>query len=212
MVGPAAATNLENWAAGVLDWWLTPDNTNTALLTGSALTASLASSAQTYHCPADFVLSQYQKQAGWQYRVRSYSMNAAVGDAGTFSAPGYNVNNPGYVQFFKLAQIPRPSGIFVFLDEHPDSISDGYFVNRVYSATPAYGGYEETEWLRLPASYHNGASCLSFADGHSETHRWQDAATIPASQPAAASLPIDVPSNQESDFDWIAARMSISRY
>ena len=42
-------------------------------------------------------------------------------------------------------------------------------------------GYSPTipaiyRWLDLPASYHGNAGGLSFADGHSEIHRWRDAA------------------------------------
>ena len=92
-------------------------------------------------------------------------MNAMVGDAGNFSQTGTNLNNPGYVQFFKAFTIPRPSDIFVFLDEHPDSIDDGYFLNREVS--PA-------SWNDLPASYHDGAASFSFADGHSEIKKWRD--------------------------------------
>ncbi len=67
-------------------------------------------------------------------------MNASVGDAGEISSSGVNTNNPGYAQFFRLTSMPAPARIFVFLDEHPDSISDGYFVNRIYYP----------EWMRLP--------------------------------------------------------------
>lgn len=56
----------------------------------------------------------------------------------------------------------HPSSIYVFLDEHPDTINDGFFMNR----------WEEFRWGNLPASYHNGAANLSFADGHLERHRW----------------------------------------
>jgi prepilin-type processing-associated H-X9-DG protein len=214
LAGNAAATNLENWAAGVLDWNLTSDNTNTLLLTEAALGSYVAKSVATYHCPSDFVLSQRQKRAGWQYRVRSYSMNASVGDAGSFSSSGVNANNPGYVQFFKLTTIPRPSDIFAFLDEHPDSIGDGYFLNKVNTRAAAASyynssSYSETEWLRLPASYHNGAASFSFTDGHSEIHRWKFASTKPPPQPDAAGLPIDISSGQDGDFNWVAQRMSI---
>ena len=51
---------------------------------------------------------------------RSYSMNAMVGDAGDISKDGFNTNNPDYLQFFKITQIPKPTDIFVFLDEHPE--------------------------------------------------------------------------------------------
>ncbi len=57
-------------------------------------------------------------------------MNALIGNAGDFSTNGVNANDPDYRQFFKITQIPQPTEIFVFLDEHPDSIDDGYFVNR----------------------------------------------------------------------------------
>jgi prepilin-type N-terminal cleavage/methylation domain-containing protein/prepilin-type processing-associated H-X9-DG protein len=214
LVGAAAQANLNNWAAGVLDWDLTPDNTNTLLLTDAALGACVGKSAAIYHCPGDYVLSPAQRQAGWRYRVRSYSMNASVGDAGSFSARGYNLNNPGYVQFFKATAIPRPADIFVFLDEHPDSIGDGYFLNKVDYPAPAYG-YSSSptgaEWLRLPASYHAGAASFSFADGHSEMHRWQSSKTRPPSRPYASALPIMVPPDQTADFDWVADRMSVDR-
>ena len=55
-----------------------------------------------------------------------------------------------------------PSGIFVFLDEHADTLNDGFFVNLL----------DDYAWGNLPGSYHNGAVNLAFADGHLETHRW----------------------------------------
>jgi prepilin-type N-terminal cleavage/methylation domain-containing protein/prepilin-type processing-associated H-X9-DG protein len=195
--GPAARTNV-NWAAGVLDWELTSDNTNVADLTQAALGPYFGGAAKVYRCPADAAVSALQSAAGWGGRVRSYSMNASVGDAGELSRSGVNTNNPGYAQFFKLTSIPGPAGIFVFLDEHPDSISDGYFVNQSY----------EPEWLRLPASWHNGGAAFAFADGHAEAHQWQCASTKPPSAPDAAGLPIDV-SADPRDFKWVLARMSV---
>ncbi|MGA3267389.1 MAG: DUF1559 domain-containing protein [Verrucomicrobiota bacterium] len=213
LVGQAAATNLQNWAAGVLDWDLTPDNTNVALLIQAALGPYLGKMAAVYHCPADYVLSQTQSLAGWKFRVRSYSMNASVGDAGSVSESGYNINNPGYVQFFKLTTISRPSDIFVFLDEHPDSISDGYFVNQVNepSYATAYRPAAPNSWLRLPASYHNGAASFSFADGHAEIHEWLYGSTKLPPVAEAANFPIPIPANQIGDFGWLAQRMSVDR-
>jgi prepilin-type processing-associated H-X9-DG protein len=109
------------------------------------------------------------------------------------------------VQFFKLSAIPRPARIFVFLDEHPDSINDGYFLNKVYRDN------REKEWVDLPASYHNGAAAFSFADGHSQIQRWVQALTKQPAKPDAAALPIDVPGEAASDFDWVVAHMSLSR-
>jgi prepilin-type processing-associated H-X9-DG protein len=36
---------------------------------------------------------------------------------------------------------------------------------------PGYASGTE-QWRDLPASYHNGAGEFSFADGHSELHKW----------------------------------------
>ena len=205
----AASTNL-NWVNNVMTWGLEPDNTNTATLTQAALGPYANGSVSIYRCPSDHVLSPRQQAAGWTARIRSYSMNAMVGDAGPVSQSGVNQNNPNYVQFFTLPSVPRPAAIFVFLDEHPDSIDDGYFLNQ---APSYYEGSLDREWIDLPASYHDGAACFSFADGHSETRRWHDPSTTPPSWPDAAQpLPKDVPAGQGSDFSWVLGRMSIRQY
>ena len=67
--------------------------------------------------PSDNVLSPVQVQAGWSGRVRSYSMNAMLGNAGEFLAGGVNTNNPGYKQFFTLSEVPNPSEIFAFVEK-----------------------------------------------------------------------------------------------
>jgi prepilin-type processing-associated H-X9-DG protein len=197
----AVRTNL-NWVNNILDWEVSnTDNTNTATLRDAALGPFTSGNFAIYRCPADHVVSEVQRAAGWGSRVRSYSMNAMVGDAGNLSTNGYNVNNPAYVQFFSLASIPMPTSIFVFLDEHPDSINDGYFVNNAY----------RYEWNDLPGSYHNGACSLSFADGHSELHRWQSAEVKRSPQPDAAGLPFGVTAQSDADFDWLSDRTSVER-
>jgi prepilin-type N-terminal cleavage/methylation domain-containing protein/prepilin-type processing-associated H-X9-DG protein len=198
--GVAPASYL-NWINNVLNWELRPDNTNTATLTEASLGPYTAKTASIYRCPSDRVLSNIQRRAHWSARVRSYSMNAMIGDAGDLSQTGYNKNNPDYVQFFSISTIPQPSKIFVFLDEHPDSINDGYFINDAYN----------WEWIDLPASYHNGAASFSFADGHSETHRWHLASTKQPAKPDGAPLPIKLPKSEWSDFDWLLERTSVDR-
>ena len=197
--GSLASAMAMNWADNVLNWEVVnSDNTNAAKLTASGLGPYVSQAARIYRCPSDHVLSDLQIQAGWSGRVRSYSMNAMVGDAGSFSRWGYNLNNPDYVQFFKFSTITKPSEIFVFLDEHPDTIRDGYFVNRAY----------DPRWIRLPASYHDRAAAFSFADGHSEIHRWECPSTMPPSQPFQANAPVALPAGQHADFDWVISRMS----
>jgi prepilin-type processing-associated H-X9-DG protein len=199
--GIANHTDL-NWVNNIMDWEVTvgSDNTNTLTITRAALAPYANNALRLYKCPADAVLSSDQQKAGWSARLRSYSMNAMVGDAGEASSSGRNRNNPDYVQFFTLASLPKPIGIFVFLDEHPDSIDDGYFLNKAYY----------TEWIDLPASYHNACANFSFADGHSESHRWHDASTLVPSRPDAASLPMYLGAPERTDFKWVLGRMSVS--
>ncbi len=209
---PATRTNL-NWVNNVMTWDLSSDNTNPATLAEASLGPFVSKTTALYHCPSDRALSATQSAAGWEARNRSYSMNAMVGDAGDASANGSNVNNPGYVQFFKITQIFQTSEIFVFLDEHPDTIDDGYFINKsVEYASDGYGtpGYTHAEWTDLPATYHNNATAFSFADGHSTLHRWMVPSTIYPVQPDVPYLPIDV-SAQSTDFNWILSHMSVDQ-
>jgi prepilin-type N-terminal cleavage/methylation domain-containing protein/prepilin-type processing-associated H-X9-DG protein len=207
-LGAAEIKNMEaqnqfwNWSSPIMSWELDPDNTNAVELTEGGVGPYTSRTARVYRCPADSVLSDLQVHAGWTARVRSISMNAMVGNAGQFLAGGANVNNPDYKQFLKLGQIPQPSQIFVLIEEHPDSIDDGYFLNRP----------DSMQWLDLPASYHNGAANLAFADGHLETHKWRFASTKPAARPDAAHLPRAVPPTERADFVWLMERTTIDSY
>ena len=179
----------DTWANNVQDWGNSDDNINPIYLTDSKLGPYVSRSAAVYKCPSD------KAPAANGQRIRSMSMNAMVGN------PGEQLDrfNPTYVQFFKISQMPDPSGIFVFLDEHPDTINDGFFVNRL----------DTPEWGNLPASYHNGAANLSFADGHTETHRWLVGATIrPARQGGVGG---SFPANPATDFNWLKERTSVKK-
>jgi prepilin-type N-terminal cleavage/methylation domain-containing protein/prepilin-type processing-associated H-X9-DG protein len=191
-----------NWSTPVMSWELDSDNTNSVLLTAGGIGPHMASAAKVYRCPSDSVVSDVQAQAGWTARVRSISMNAMVGDAGEFSRSGANLNNPYYQQFFKQTQIPEPARIFVLIEEHPDTINDGYFLNQPNTL----------RWWDLPASYHRGGVNVSFADGHLETHHWRFASTKPPARPDAVQPRLAVPASERGDFDWLMERTTVNRY
>ena len=186
---PETLARRQTWANNVEDWVDGDDNTNIVYLTDSKLGPYANRSAKIYKCPSD------RQPALNGQRIRSMSMNALVGDPGEVT----NRFNPLYTQFFKLAEVVNPSGIFVFLDEHPDTINDGFFVNRL----------EDYVWGNLPASYHNRAVNLSFADGHQESHRWLlDDTVRPALQGAARG---GFPAVPTTDFDWLKVRTSVKK-
>src|ERR1041385_1381200 len=111
----ASPTN--TWAGNVMDWGLSPENTNLTLLIESKLGPYTAHSLGIFKCPADI----FPSAAG--PRMRSVSMTAFIGDRGN----GQAINSL-YLQFRKLPDFRNATSIYLFLDEHPDSINDGWFV------------------------------------------------------------------------------------
>lgn len=186
----------DNWATSLLNWELDPGNTNRHWLRAGGLGPHLAGEVSVLRCPSDRVLSALQRAAGWSSRARSISLNAMVGNAGEFMEGHSNTNNPRYRQFLRLSDVRSPSRIFTFIDEHPDSINDGYFLNRL----------SRREWIDLPGSYHGGGAALSHVDGHGTLRRWRHGRTRPPARPDAAELPLAVPAGEAADFEWLMER------
>jgi prepilin-type N-terminal cleavage/methylation domain-containing protein/prepilin-type processing-associated H-X9-DG protein len=201
------------WCLDVMDWGATgtsTQNTNTALLQKGLLGPYMGKSIASYKCPADVFLSQAQVAAGFPERVRSYSMNCFLGyfspcancvngapNSGTdVTYQGLDWANDTWPQYVKIGGIKEPSIIFVFLDEHPNSINDGYF------DTGQVNPNEDSTWGDMPASYHNGACGFSFADGHSEIHKWLVRSTDLPVTPGAGLTDPPV-GNNYADRHWI---------
>jgi prepilin-type N-terminal cleavage/methylation domain-containing protein/prepilin-type processing-associated H-X9-DG protein len=154
--------------------------------------------ADIYKCPADHsyvVVNGEQKP-----RVRSMAMNMFLGGFdGTDGnwAPAYN-----YRVYLKLSDLNSPGGppdkIFVFLDEREDCINYGNYGTDMdgYSEPSNPGMYQF--WQDFPAFYHSRAGSFSFADGHSEIHRWLDDRTMP---PLQYGISTDVRTNVPRDLD-----------
>jgi prepilin-type processing-associated H-X9-DG protein len=185
---PETLMSRQTWANNVEDWQSSDDNTNLVYLTNSKLGPFASHSAKIYKCPSDRVPAPNGD------RIRSMSMNGQVGNPGELT----NRFNPLYVQFYKSADIRNPSGIFVFLDEHADTINDGFFINVL----------EENAWGNLPASYHHGGANLSFADGHLEAHQWQVPSTV---RPVLKTRIGILPAAPATDFGWLKARTSYKK-
>jgi len=183
----ASLTN--NWVADVMGYTAQQD-TNTILLQQGLLAPFVAKNIGIYHCPAD--QSKTTEADGRQYaRVRSVSMNAFVGPWDSKGSPVYS----GWAQFVKLGGIRNPANIFVFLDEHPDFINDGWYVF-------CNNGPDGNLWSDMPASYHNGAAGFSFADGHSEIKKWLVSTT---KQPHYSVWPVPTGPDRR-DFLWVSQR------
>ncbi len=172
-----ASSGTNAWVTGSpgLDWTTGAYNTNTYPLMNpdQSSMANYIQSPGVYHCPGD----TFAGPIG--VRVRSYSMNGAVGGGGGPTAQGnypyplapvyYGTGSSGVGRAVKKSTEllhPGPASTFLFLDEQADSINDGVFM-----FDPGYPIGSE-KWRDLPASYHNGSGSFSFCDGHSEIHHW----------------------------------------
>ncbi len=199
----ASANQGQNWVNNVMDWSLSPDNTNVHRVKNGKLGPYSTGAVGIYKCPADKFLSAEQKRRGWSGRVRSISMNAFMGvfsiNSGDSTLSGRNTFFSDHRQFLRLGGITGPSKIFVTLDEHGDSINDGYYLNNPTSAS---------QWGDTPASYHNGAGSFSFADGHSEVHKWLSRATkFPVTTTGHSPLAFDAAGR--NDYNWLRERMAV---
>jgi prepilin-type N-terminal cleavage/methylation domain-containing protein/prepilin-type processing-associated H-X9-DG protein len=167
---PVPYANL-SWAGGWLDFnFNTTDNTNTYNLTSGAMGNFVSRNVGVYHCPADKFPAR--EGASMFTRVRSNSMNGFVGDRQTCRTTGVNDWYPTYLQFLKSTSFtrPGPANTWLLVDEHPDSINDGWLIPDVA---------DTSRFVDLPASYHNGACGFVFCDGHSEIHKWHGSTIQP---------------------------------
>jgi type II secretory pathway pseudopilin PulG len=186
-----------NWANDVLDWTTAADNTNRTLLEKGVVTPYLGTNSNAYKCPADVYLSSVQNTAGWTERVRSISMNAFVGPY-QYNQGDRNQFFSQYRQWLKSAQFAKPAEAWVFIDEQPDSINDGLFLNNPSA----------TAWQDLPGSHHNGCANLSFADSHTETHKWlSNTSRYPIGFAYGPTKPFDALG--VADFQWLLQLTSV---
>ena len=203
-----AARTYRNWVNNNMDWSTSSQVTNIEGIVQAPFNKYVGGSVAVYKCPADIYLSGLQKSVGWTARARSYSMNAYFGPFNPGSTAAGNNFFPAFRQFLKLGTTPNPANLFVTLDEHPDSINDGYFLNNADRAS--FGN-----WGDLPASYHNGAAGFSFADGHSEIRKWKSKRVTILSVRFTGGFqqfPFSSdPPNGAIDAEWITTRMSVRR-
>jgi len=168
------------WVVGWLDWTPSSDNTNVLFLTDdkyAKLGPYVGKNKNIFKCPADVYLSPSQLARGWSERVRSLSGNIGVGDGNAETGPWEPSGIYKHIKKTTDFLYPGPAETWVYLDEHPCSINDAGFFNPY-----------EAQWIDQPASYHNGAAGFSFADGHSEIHKWKESLSTPRAKSVNTTL------------------------
>jgi prepilin-type N-terminal cleavage/methylation domain-containing protein len=178
---PAYNPNRYVWCSGTLDF----DGNNKSNwdpaedIMRSPMFPYCGKNVGIFKCPADksYVLVGTEQRP----RVRSMCMNVFLGGFEGKSTSLMDMNS--YIIYLKYSQLskPGPDRVYVFIDEREDANSwANFFVDMA-----GYSPSDPSKWKiwDFPASYHGKAGGLSFADGHSETHRWRDPRTMPPVEP-----------------------------
>ena len=177
------------WVLGTVSGNPAACATNTAFIENGLLYSYINKFA-VYKCPAD------QKKVLGGPTVRSMSMSCWMNGNSKFQSWNDIKNYAGSQKlrvFYKQGDLvsPRPDHAWVFIDENPNSINDGWFVCDPNS--PAM-------WWDVPATYHNNAGGLSYADGHAEIKKWTDANVLKAKANNQAKDP------NSGDLAWLQER------
>lgn len=151
--------------------------------------------------------------------TRTISMSSAVGtvDASYLSGMGHsgvpnqpvsgawlagvsgahvNSHNNPWRTYGKTSDmvVPAPANLLVVTEEDPFSINDGCFATSVGS--PA--------WVDWPSALHNVGCVVSFADGHTELHKWLSRGTRLTGPAYTGYVAASDP-----DWNWVAQRVSV---
>ena len=150
-----------------------------------------------WKCPADQATVTVQGQK--LPRVRSNSMSQVFDFGGWLPAGPWRV-------YGRMSQIAIPAKTWVLVDEHPDSINDAACAVQMAKPTAT-----TAQIIDFPASYHNGACGLSFADGHSEVHKWQGS-KIKARVMYNGTMPLNVPAGDSvKDIIWWSEYTTVAK-
>jgi prepilin-type N-terminal cleavage/methylation domain-containing protein len=189
------------WVGGFLDFSANQGNWDINVdIAQSPLWNYCGKSAGIFKCPADQAMVPNNTGAKVP-RVRSVSMNCfAGGPDGSALGGGLSSNNK-YKTFKKLTDMRQPTQIMVFLDENEDSLNNGWFAISMNGFPSTPGSLVIVDW---PAYYHNRAGGMSFADCHSEVHRWQDPRTMPQVKDVTLVQNLNgTPSANNADVIWL---------
>jgi prepilin-type N-terminal cleavage/methylation domain-containing protein/prepilin-type processing-associated H-X9-DG protein len=190
------AVNNPSWVNGWEDFKANnTDNTNLIKLANALIGPYCSKQTKIYHCPADtYTCTEWGAEMP---RVRSIAMNGFIeGDAykGQKNNPQGSLWYQTWRCYTKQSDIvkPVPSELFVFVDEHPDSINDGWLITMVTNPN---------NWEDLPASYHGDACGFGFADGHAAIHKWREGSTRQAVRKVQHNGDFSAPNSK--DLQWM---------
>lgn len=166
-IPPNRVSTTSGWVGGTTQ--NLPDAINLSLIQ-EALLYPYSKSAQIYRCPSD----RNPVQGTSILRVRTYALNGMMGENDPLLR---SLIHASVLERFKFTHVqdPGPANAMFFVDEQATaststsqtSVDDGYFAVNLTGTT----------WQNSPGSRHGNGGLFSFADGHVEFWKWQEANT-----------------------------------
>ena len=156
-------------------------------------------SVGVYKCPSDkgaLTVSGFGVSASYPH-VRSMSMNWMLNPLDIWNGDPAAKSNLRVYRKDTDTSRPGPASLWVFMDENPASINDAYMI-----CDPNI-----QNWVDCPASYHNNACGMGFADGHAEIHHWHDPAILGLTFTSPAT-PLQTPN---TDLNWLQAATTLNQ-
>ena len=191
--GGGVIPNRANFCDGNFDVSGDPGTTDPSVyIAKSPLMPYIGKNLVIWKCPADPAV--VVSRTGTLPRVRSMSMSQTFGSGSWLPYPTYRIYGKG-------TDIVKPANTFVLVDEDQFSINDAYFGNQIAKETDT-----TARIIDFPAHYHNGACGFSFADGHSEIHKWIGS-TIKTTT-LGMGLAVDA-GNSVEDVKWMSRNCSV---
>jgi prepilin-type N-terminal cleavage/methylation domain-containing protein/prepilin-type processing-associated H-X9-DG protein len=180
-----------------------PGNWNVEIgIKKSTLWPYCANNQGIWRCPGDdkypcIAPSGPYKGQGFP-RQRSVSMLSWFNGSDAADVGGVDLRTVQLYKKMSDVMRPGPAMTIVFVDERCDSINDGEWCTSMRGWYPR----DPSQWVIVdgPGSYHGGACGFSFADGHSEVHKWKSAKTTP---PIGSGLGMWMSEPNGPDAFWI---------
>jgi prepilin-type N-terminal cleavage/methylation domain-containing protein/prepilin-type processing-associated H-X9-DG protein len=121
------------------------------------------------HCPAD-------RRANSPYNPGTLAVPGSFAYCSYSGAAGLNgLPYPPDVELTKQSDIQHPSARFLWVEENdPRGENQGSWIMNL--GTPST--FTDSTFEDSTASWHGNNSTFSWADGHAQSHHWQDAATV----------------------------------
>jgi len=178
-------------------WWNDPIKASSKYsIIESPLYKYIGRSVDLMRCPADkstiSYTDPYTKEKVLTPRVRSYSINIYMGGWSGFPFSA----DISWEVYHKFEEIENPAERFTFIEMPASMINAGNY--RVDMRPSSFT-------MDYPGVYHNYGTAISFADGHTEFHKWLDERTkAPEDTKPAPGLSIDSPNNR--DLIWMRSK------